>query len=92
MVSTLVNASSIQCPNVNITDEMRNQLRSYSYCERPANLSTVDQIIVLYEDVIVEVIDLLISAERDVRNIVNGSPELCPYGAVVYDACSDGMQ
>lgn len=86
-----MNSLSVECPNVDITEEIRNELRTYKYCEVPANLSTVDQVIMLYKNSIAEVIDLLISAERDVRNIVNGSPELCPYGATAYDACSDGM-
>ena len=71
-----------------MTDAIRNELRRYKYCETPANLSTVGQIITLYEESIRQVIDLLISAEIDVRSNVQ---QQCPFGATVYDACSDGM-
>lgn len=93
MLSELVNTPSVKCPNVSISDQMRNQMRTYRYCELPANLSTVNQVITLYEDSIKQVIDLLILAKNDVHNIrMNASlwPP-CPYGATVYDACADGM-
>ena len=94
MLSSLVNTSSTKCPNINITNDVKNELRRYRYCEAPANLSTVDELIELYEDNIEQVIGLLIQAEIDVRAIqLNVLPQQqqCPYGATVYDSCNDGM-
>ena len=92
MVSSLFNASSeVTCPN--ITDEIRSGSRTYGYCDTPANISTVDQLITLYEESVEDVVDLLILAVPDVRNIplTVSSPQLCPFGATVYNACTDGM-
>ena len=89
MVSELLNTSSVTCPSTDLTEDIRNQLRTYKYCVVPANLSTVDQVIALYEDSVEQVVDLLISARRDLQNIE--STQMCPFEATVYDACSDGM-
>ena len=93
MISALVNAPSVMCPNNDITDEMRSNSRTYRYCDTPANLSTVEQVITLYQNSVEQVIDLLILALPDVRNIpLTASPwQLCPFGATVYDACIDSM-
>ena len=93
MLSSLVNAPSVTCPNTDITAEIRSNSRTYRYCDTPANLSTVEQYITLYQDSVEQVVDLLILAQPIVRNIpLTGSPrQLCPFGATVYDACTDGM-
>ena len=85
VISGLINNSSVTCPTTDITEELRNRWRTYRYCERPANLSTIEQVITLYEDSVIEVIDLLILARPLVLNIT-----LCPFGSTVYDACNDG--
>ena len=89
MVSELLNSSSVKCPSTEITEDIRNELRMYKYCVVPANLSTVDQVIALYEDSVEQVVDLLISAKRDLQNVE--SSKTCPFEATVYDACKDGM-
>ena len=91
MLSKLLSTPSVECPSAEVTEYIRNKFRTYRYCEVPANLSTVDQVITLYEDSIEQVIDLLISARRDLLNTITGSQQVCPFEATVYDACSDGM-
>lgn len=92
VVSRLINSQPSRCPN-SISEEIRNQLRRYEYCEVPANLTTLDQVITLYKDSIIQTIDLLILAEIDVRQLLMNASlcQQCPYGATVYDACSDSM-